>query len=100
VVEHVFGRFAEVYDPLGEVRRLDAVRHVLRVNRASGVIVATDAADPAGDEVRVRRALAFHEDGVATKYGRRAPAISNDVATEVHLGVNAQASDDARNRVP
>ena len=51
VVEHVFGGFAQIDDPLGERRRLDAVGHVLGVDRAGRVIIAADAADPAGDEM-------------------------------------------------
>ena len=40
---------AEVHDPLGQRRRLDAVGHVLRVDRADRVVVAADAADAAGE---------------------------------------------------
>jgi hypothetical protein len=50
---------AEVDDPLAEVRRADAVSHVLVVDRARRVVVTADAADPARDEVRVARVLAL-----------------------------------------
>ncbi len=53
VVEHVLGGLAQVDDPLAEMRRPDAVGHVLAVDRAGRVVVTADAADPAGDEVRV-----------------------------------------------
>src|SRR6476620_9314890 len=55
VVEHVLGSLAQVDDPLSERGRPDAVRHVLRVAGARRVVVTTDAADAAGDEVRVPR---------------------------------------------
>src|SRR6185437_16026319 len=67
-------RLAQVDDPLAQVRRTDAVGHVLAVDRAGRVIVTADAADPAGDEVRVPRVLALHEDAVAAEDGRGAVA--------------------------
>ena len=77
VVEHVLGRFAEVDDPLGQRRRPDAERHVLRVGGAGGVVVAADAADAAGDEVGVARVLALHEDAVAAEDRRGAVALGD-----------------------
>ena len=100
VVEHELGGLAQVDDPLGEVRRADAVGHVLRVDRAGGVVVAADAADPAGDEVRVPRVLALHEDAVAAEDGRGAVALDDLLLLEVDLGVDAQAPDDSGDRVP
>ena len=100
VVEHVLGRLAEVDDLLAERRRVDAVRHVLRVARAGGVVVATDAADATRDEMGVARVLALHEDAVATEDRRRAVALGHDTLPEVDLGVDAEAPDDARDRVP
>jgi hypothetical protein len=67
VVEHVLGRLTEVDHPLAEMRRLHPVRHVLRVAGAGGVVVAADAADPAGDEVCVARILALHKKAVSTE---------------------------------
>ena len=77
VVEHVLGGLAEVDDPLAQVRRLHAVGHVLRVAGAGGVVVAADAADAAGDEVRVARVLALHEDRVAAEDRRGAVALGD-----------------------
>ena len=100
MVEHVLGRFAEIDDPLGQRRRLDAVRHVLRVDRAGRVVVAADAADAAGDEVRVARVLALHEDAVAAKDRRGAVALGDLAVVEVDLGVDAEAADDPGDRIP
>ena len=100
VVEHVFRGLAEVDDPLTEVRRLDAVGHVLRVAGARGVVVAADAADAAGDEVGVARILALHEDRVAAEDRRRAVALDDFPVLEVDLGVDAEAADDAGDRDP
>ena len=100
VVEHVLGGLAEVDDPLAERRRLHAVRHVLRVARAGGVVVAADAADAAGDEVRVARVLALHEQAVAAEDRRRAVALGDRHVREVDLGVDPEAADDAGDRVP
>ena len=76
VIEHVLGGFAEVHDPFADVRRLDAVCHVLRVDRAGAMVVAADAADAAGDEMSVARILALHEDAVAAEDRRGAMALS------------------------
>jgi hypothetical protein len=100
VVEHVLGGLAEVEDPLAQRRRLDPERHVLRVDGAGGVVVAADPADAAGDEVRVARVLAFHEDAVAAEDVGAAVALRHLAVLEVDLRVDAQAPDDARDRVP
>ena len=100
VVEHVLGGLAEVDDPLPEVRRLHAVRHVLRVAGAGRVVVAADAADAAGDEVRVARVLALHEDRVAAEDRAGAVALGDLPVAEVDLGVDAEAADDPGDRVP
>ena len=100
VVEHVFRGFAEVDDPLAEVRRLDAVGHVLRVAGAGGVVVAADTADAAGDEVGVAGILALHEDRVAAEDRRRAVALDDFPVLEVDLGVDAEAADDPGDRIP
>ena len=100
VVEHVLGGLAEVDDPLPQVRRLHAVGHVLRVAGAGGVVVAADAADPAGDEVRVARVLALHEDRVAAEDRRRAVALDDLAGVEVDLRVDAEAAHDPGDRVP
>ena len=100
VVEHVLGGLAEVDDPLPQVRRLHAVGHVLRVAGAGGVVVPADAADPAGDEVRVPRVLALHEERVAAEDRRRALALGDRPVREVDLRVDAEAADDPGDRVP
>ena len=92
--------FAEVVDPLCQVRHADAVRHILRVDRTRRVIVAADTADPTADEVRVARVLAFHEDAVAAEDRRRASALDDFAVVEVDLGVDSQVPNDARDRVP
>ena len=100
VVEHVLRGLAEVDQPLTEVRRLDAVGHVLRIARAGGVVVTADAADAAGDEVGVARILALHEDRVAAEDRRRAVALHHFSVLEVDLGVDAEAADDAGDGIP
>ncbi len=100
VVEHVLGGLAEVDDPLGQRRRFDAVRHVLRVDRAGRVVVTADAADAAGDEVRVARILALHEHAVAAEQRRGAPAFDHLAVVEVDLRVDAEVADDPGDRVP
>ena len=100
VVEHVLGGLAEVDDPLAEVRRADAVGHVLGVDRAGRVVVTADPADPAGDEVRVPRVLALHEDAVAAEDRRGAVALGDPLGLEVDLGVDAEAADDPGDRDP
>src|SRR3984893_19152576 len=77
-----------------------AVRHVLVVDGTGRVVVAADAADAAGDEVRVARVLALHEDAVAAEDRRRAVALDHSLLREVDLRVDAEASDDACDRVP
>ena len=100
VVEHVLRGLAEIDDPLAQVRRLHAVSHVLRVARAGGVVVAADPADPAGDEVRVARVLALHEDRVPAEDRRGAVTLLDDLLLEVDLRVDAEAADDASDRIP
>ncbi len=100
VVEHVLGGFAEVDDPLGEGRRLDAEGHVLSVAGAGGVVVAADSADAAGDEVGVARIFALHEDAVSAKDGRGAVALGHLLVLEVDFGEDAETANDAGDGVP
>ncbi len=100
VVEHVLGGLAEVDDVVAHDGRLDAEGHVLGVDGAGGVVVAADATDAAGDEVGVARVLALHEDAVAAEDRRGAVTLRDLLVGEVDLGVNAQAADNARDRVP
>src|SRR6202012_105255 len=89
-----------VDDPLAQVRRLDPVRHVLAVTGTSGVVVAADAADAAGNEVRVARILALHEDRVAAEDRRGAMTLDHFAVLEVDLGVDAEAAYDPGDRIP
>ncbi len=100
VVEQVLGGLAEVDDPLGHLRGLDPVGHVLRVHRADGVVVPADPADAAGDEAGVARVLALHEHRVAAEQRRRAVALGDDLVGEVDLRVDAEVPDDPGDRVP
>ena len=100
VVEHVLGRFAQIDDPLGQRRRMDAERHVLGVAGAGGVVVAADAADAAGDEMGVARVLPLHEHAVAAEDRRGAVALGHAAGGEIDLGVDSQAADDPGDRVP
>jgi hypothetical protein len=100
MVEHILGRFAEIDDPFAERRRLDAEGHVLRIVGAGGVIIAADAADAAGDEMRVARILALHEDAIAAEDRRRAVALGHLLVLEVDLGEDAQAAHDPGDWIP
>ena len=100
VVEDVVGGLGQVERQVAERRRLDAVGHVLVQARARAVVVTADAADPAGDEVRVARIDPLHEDVEAAEDHRRAVALEHLLIGEVDLGVDAEASDDPRNRIP
>src|SRR5262249_53237764 len=97
VIEHVLGGLAEVDDPLAHGRRADTEGHVLRVAGAGGMVIAADAA---GDEVGVARVLALHENAVAPEDRRGAVTLGDLPVGEINLGVNAQAADDSRDRVP
>ncbi len=100
VVEHVLGRLSEVHAPLGDVRRLHAEGHVLRVHRARRVVVATNPTNAAGDEVRVAWIFPLHEHGVTAKDRRRALALDDPARPKINLRVDPQAPDDAGDRIP
>ena len=100
VVEHVFGGFAEVDDPLGHRRRTNSECHVLRVGGAGCVVVAADAADAAGNEVRVARVFALHEDAVAAEDRGRAVTLGDLAFAEIDLGEDAEAADDPGDGIP
>ena len=80
--------------------RFHAKRHILRVHRAGGVVVAADAADAAGDEMGIPRVFALHENAVAAKDGGCAVALGDFAICEVDLGEDAEAAHDPRNRIP
>jgi hypothetical protein len=100
VVEHELGGFAEIQDPVTQRRRIDAVRHVLRIHGAGRVVVTADAADPTRDLVRIAWVLALHEDAIPSKNGRGAVALYDFALLEIDLGVNAEAADDPRDGIP
>ena len=100
VVEHVFGSFAQVDDPLGNGGGAHAKSHVLRIRGACGMVVAADTADAAGDEVGISRVLALHEDAVAAEDRRCAVALCNLALAEVDLCKDAEAAYDPGDRVP
>src|SRR6185312_1321436 len=67
---------------------------------ASGVVVAADAANAAGEEGGVARILAAHENAVAAEDRGRTVALGDLPVGEIDFGVNAQAADDARDGIP
>ena len=67
-------------------------RHVLGVGGAGGVVIAADAADAAGDEVRVARVFTLHEDAVTAEDRRRAMTLRDLPVFEIDLGENPQAA--------
>ncbi len=64
------------------------------------MVIAADAADAAGDEVRVARIFALHEDAVAAEDGGRAMALGHLPVFKIDLGKDSQAAHDPGNRVP
>src|SRR3984957_1186240 len=92
VVEHVLSGFAEVYDPLREGWRSYAECHVLGIRRAGGVVIATDPANAAGDEVRIARILSLHKDAVAAKDRRRAVALGDLSVFEIDFAEDSKPS--------
>ena len=64
------------------------------------MIIAANSADPAGDEMRVARIFALHENAVAAENGGGAVAFRHFAILEIDLGVDAQAAHDPRDRVP
>src|SRR5207247_8713634 len=97
---YVSTAITEVDDPLTEVWRAHPVGHVLVVDRAGRVVVTADAADSAGDEVRVPRVLALHEDAVSAEDRRGAVALDDLLLLEINLGVDTEAADDPGDRIP
>ena len=100
VVEHVVGGLGQVERVVAELRRLDAVGHVLVQARAGGVVVTADPADPARDEVGVARVDPLHEDVEAAEDHRGRVALQDFLVREVDLRVDPEAPDDAGDRVP
>ena len=100
VVEHVFGGFAKIHNPLRHRRRTHTERHVLRIGGAGRMVIAADAADTAGDKVRIARIFALHEDAVAAEDRRGAVAFGYFALAEIDFGEDAEAANDPGNRIP
>ncbi len=100
VVEHEVRRLGQVERVVAERRRLHAVGHVLVQAGARAVVVTADAADAAGDEVRVAWIDPLHEDVEPAEHHRRAVALEDLLALEVDLRVDAEAADDPGHRIP
>ncbi len=100
MVEHVIRGLGQVEGEVAERRRLHPVGHVLVEAAAGAVVVTADAADPAGDEVRVARVDALHEDVESPEDHRRRVALVDLLVGEVDLRVDAEAADDPGDRIP
>src|SRR5271156_4239068 len=100
VVEHVLGSLAEIDNPFSDGRRFYSKRHVLRIGGASGMVVAADAADAAGNEVRIARILTLHENAVAAKDRRSTVTLSNLPLAEIDFCEDSEAAHDPGNRIP
>ena len=64
------------------------------------MVIAADSANAAGDEMRVARVLALHENAVAAKNRRCAVALGHAPIFKVNLGENSQASYNPGDRIP
>ena len=64
------------------------------------MVISADAADPAGDEVGVTRILVLHENAVAAEDRGGAVALDDFLRIEIDLGIDAEAADDASDRIP
>jgi hypothetical protein len=64
------------------------------------VVVAAYSANPAGDEVRVSRIFAFHENAVAAENRRGAVAFRHLTVLKIDLREYAQAAHDASDGIP
>ncbi len=64
------------------------------------MIISTDSADAAGDEVRISRIFPSHENAVATKDRRRAVTLDNFAIVEVDLGEDPQTSNNPSDGIP
>ena len=100
VVEDVVRGLGQVEGQVAQRRRLHAVGHVLVQARAGGMVVTADPADPAGDEVRIARIDALHEDVEPAEDHRGAVALQHRPVGEVDLRVDPEAADDPRDRIP
>src|SRR6266568_2672104 len=67
VIEHVLCRFAQVENPLAQGWRLDAISHILSIDRAGGMVITADTTDAAGDKVGIAWVFALHEEAIAAE---------------------------------
>ncbi len=100
VVEHILGGLAEIHDPFGDVGRPDSESHVLRIRRTRRMVIAANSANATGNEMRVARVLALHENAVAAENRRGAVAFGHAAVFKVDLGENSQAPYDPGDRIP
>ena len=64
------------------------------------MVIATDPAYAAGDEVTIPRVFVLHEDRVAAEDRRRAMTFEDLLRVEIDFCVDAEAADDSRDRIP
>jgi hypothetical protein len=64
------------------------------------VVVAADATNSARDEMGVARVFALHEDAISAKDRRSAVTLFNLSVLKINLGKDAEAADDAGDRIP
>ena len=100
MIEHVLRSLAQIEHPLAHCWWFDSIGHILGVDGAGRVIVATDAADAAGDKVGVARIFALHEEAVAPKNRGGAMALRYLALFEVNLSIDAETANDACNQIP
>ena len=64
------------------------------------MIVAANAADAAGDEMRVARVFALHENAVAAKNGGGGVALRDLAILKIYLGENTKTADNPGYWIP
>jgi hypothetical protein len=64
------------------------------------MVVATDAADAAGDKVGVARIFALHEEAVTSENRGGAMTLRHLTLLEINLSIDAEAANDACDRIP
>ena len=64
------------------------------------MIVAANSADSAGNEVRVSRIFALHEDAVSAEDGGSAMTLGHFSIGKIYLCIDTEAADDPSDRIP
>jgi hypothetical protein len=64
------------------------------------VVVTANAANAAGDEVRVARIFPLHENAVSAKDGRCAVTFRDLAVLKIDLGEDTETAYDSRDRIP